>query len=58
MPQTNYFKSAFCYSGEMLWNSLPGCIRKSDFLGYFKGEIDQFLTAFSCAATKQSCKTL
>ncbi len=27
-PQTNYLKRSFCYSGAILWNSLPQDIRK------------------------------
>ena len=26
-PQTNYLKRSFCYSGALLWNSLPQEIR-------------------------------
>ena len=38
--RTNYGKRAFCYSGALLWNSLPISLRQSDSLEYFKREID------------------
>ena len=45
MPHTSYGKRAFCYSGALLWNNLPVSLRKSDFLGYFKREIDQLYSS-------------
>ena len=41
LPSTNYGKRAFCYSGALLWNSLPISLRQSDSLEYLKKEIDQ-----------------
>ena len=40
LPRTNYGKRAFCYSGALLWNSLPVSLRQSDSLEYFKREIN------------------
>ena len=41
-PRTNYCERALGYSGAVLWNSLPVNLRKSDFLKYFKRELDKF----------------
>ena len=46
LPRTNYGKGAFCFSGALLWNRLPICLRKSDSLGYFKREIDQLYSRY------------
>ena len=31
-PRTNYFKRSFCYSGALLWNSLPQDIKSYNHL--------------------------
>ena len=46
--RTSYGKRAFCYSGALLWNSLPSSLRKSDSLIVGAGR----------APTRQSCKTV
>ena len=43
MPRTNYGKRAFCYSGALLWNSLPNSLflrrfRRSRFAVLMLGE--------------------
>ena len=36
LPQTNYYKKSFSYSGATLWNSLPRDMRQAESLGLFK----------------------
>ena len=57
-PRTNYCKRALGYRGPLLWNSLPVNLRKSDSLGYFKGNLINFTAIVSPAPTRQSCKTV
>ena len=38
-PRTNYLKRSFCYSGAILWNSLPQDIRKLQSFAQFKKAI-------------------
>ena len=57
-PRTNYCKRALGYSGALLWNSLPVILRKSDSLGYLKGNLTNFTAIVSRTPTRQSCKTV
>ena len=36
LPRTNYYKSSFGYSGEVLWNSLPSAARQATSLTSFR----------------------
>ena len=42
-PKTNYLKSSFAYSGAMVWNSLPRCVRNSSSLKKFKEECTRYI---------------
>ena len=35
-PRTNFMKISFSYSGAVLWNSLPCCMRETKSLSQFK----------------------
>ena len=41
-PRTNYLKRSFCYSGAILWNSLPQDIRKLQSFPQFKKAIAEY----------------
>ena len=41
-PQTNYLKRSFCYSGALLWNSLPQNIRRLSWLTLFNNSLNQY----------------
>ncbi len=41
-PRTNYLKRSFCYSGAILWNSLPQDIRKLQSFAQFKKAIAEY----------------
>ena len=41
-PRTNYLKRSFCYSGALLWNSLPQEIRKLQTQAKFKKALKYF----------------
>ena len=34
-PRKNYLHNSFCYSGAVLWNSLPEIVRQAESLRYF-----------------------
>ena len=51
-PRTNYCKRALGYSWALLWNSLTVHLRKSDSLGYFKGNLTNFIAIVSRAPTR------
>ena len=40
-PRTTYLKS-FCYSGALLWNSLPQEIRKIQSMSKFKEAVNKY----------------
>ena len=40
--RTNYLKRSFCYSGALLWNSLPQDIRKLQAFAQFRKEIAEY----------------
>ena len=35
-PRKNYLHNSFCYSGAVLWNSLPEIVRQAESLRNFK----------------------
>ena len=41
-PRTDYMKKSFCYSGAVLFNSLPQNIRKCQSLPQFKKAISKY----------------
>ena len=41
-PRTDYMKKSFCYSGAVLFNSLPQNIRKCQSLPQFKKAINKY----------------
>ncbi len=41
-PRTDYMKKSFCYSGAVLFNSLPQDIRKCQSLPQFKKTINEY----------------
>ena len=41
-PRTNYCKRSLCYSGAVLWNSLPLDIRQSPSLNEFKSKLKNY----------------
>ena len=41
-PRTNYLKRSFCYSGALLWNSLPQEIRKLQTQAKFKKAVSKY----------------
>ena len=41
-PRTDYMKNFFCYSGAVLFNSLPQDIRKCQSLPQFKKAINKY----------------
>jgi hypothetical protein len=41
-PRTDYMKKSFCYSGAVLFNSLPQDIRKCQSLPQFKKAINKY----------------
>ena len=41
-PRTNYLKRSFCYSGALLWNSLPQDIRKLQSFANFRKTIAEY----------------
>ncbi len=41
-PRTNYLKRSFCYSGAILWNSLPQEIRKLQTQAKFKKAVNKY----------------
>ena len=41
-PRTNYLKRSFCYSGALLWNSLPQEIRKLQTQDKFKKALNKY----------------
>ena len=41
-PRTDYMKKSFCYSGAVLFNSLPQNIRKCQSLPQFKQAINKY----------------
>ena len=45
-PLTDFLKRSFGYSGALLWNSLPECIRAIRLIGRFKKEINRALETF------------
>ena len=57
-PLTDYMKKSFCYSGAVLFNSLPQNIRKCQSLPQFKKAIDKYYNDISpnLTPTRQSCK--
>jgi hypothetical protein len=42
-PRTNYLKRSFCYSGAVLWNTLPQNIRRLKSFSQFKKAVNQYL---------------
>ncbi len=52
-PRTNYLKRSFCYSGALLWNSLPQEIRKLQTQAEFKKLLIS-ITMNKRAPTRQS----
>ena len=57
-PRTNYLKRSFCYSGALLWNSLPRQeIRKHQTQAKFKKAVIIIsISTNKRAPTRQSCK--
>ena len=41
-PRTNYLKRSLCYSGALLWNSLPQNIRMLRSLPLFKNSLNYY----------------
>jgi hypothetical protein len=41
-PRRNYLKRSFCYSGALLWNSLPQEIRKLQTQAKFKKAVNKY----------------
>ena len=41
-PRTNYCKRSLCYSGAVLWNSLPSDIRQSASLNESKSKLKNY----------------
>jgi hypothetical protein len=41
-PRTNYLKRSFCYSGALLWNSLPQEIRNLQTQAKFKKAVNKY----------------
>ena len=41
-PRTNYLKRSFCYSGELLWNSVPQEIRKLQTQAKIKKAVNKY----------------
>ena len=41
-PRTNYLKRSLCYSGALLWNSLPQNIRRLSSLTLFNNSLNQY----------------
>jgi hypothetical protein len=41
-PQTNYLKRSLCYSGALLWNSLPQNIRMLRSFPLFKNSLNYY----------------
>ena len=54
-PRTNYLKRSFCYSGALLWNSLPQEIRKLQTQAKFKKAQLVSILMNKRAPTRQSC---
>ena len=48
LPQTNYYKNSFSYSGAIPWNKLPCNVRQAESLTKFKRLLKRVLqgTAF------------
>ena len=41
-PRANYLKRCLCYSGALLWNSLPQNIRRLSSLSLFNNSLNQY----------------
>ena len=41
-PCTNYLRNSFCYSGAVLWNSLPETLRQAESLRNFKSLLHSY----------------
>jgi hypothetical protein len=44
LPRTNLFKTSFCFSGRLLWNSLPDYLKKIKIPNSFNKEILLYLS--------------
>ena len=50
-PRTNYLKRSFCYSGALLWNSLPQEIRMLQTQAKFKEAVNKYYNEQTSAHT-------
>ena len=41
-PRTNYLKRSLCYSGALLWNTLPQNIRNLNWSTLFNNSLNQY----------------
>ena len=41
-PPTNHLRNSFCYSGAVLWNSLPENLRQAESLSNFKSVLHNY----------------
>ena len=56
--RTNYLKRSLCYSGALLWNSLPQNIRMLRSLPLFKNSLKIITIICKMTPTRQSWKSV